>query len=484
MMGREGPIQNKLFYTDFNLDQRIRKDHPLRQISRRIDFDFAYREVADQYGTNGNVSLPPPVILKLMLLLVLYNVRSERELMGTLPERLDWLWFLGFDLDVPIPDHSVLSKARKRWGVDLFKGFFERIVWQCVQAGLVDGAKIFLDSSLIEANASNNSIVDTQSLNYQLSERYQELERRLEEVEESSRPVTGPVNRRYVSTTDPEAAIVARGKPKLLYQTHRAVDPRAEVITAVEVTRGDVNEAHRLIPLWEQHQTNTHRRADTVVADSKYGTLDNFLACHSRAIAAHIPDLKQYATARTEDRGIFPDTLFTYDEESDTYRCPAGQLLKRKSFHANRNSIDYAAPKKTCDACAKRRQCTQNKMGRTIKRHLRQQPLDDMRAKTREASARHDLRIRKHLMERSFARASRFGFDRARWRGLWRVCIQEYLTAAIQNIEVLMRYGGDPRRRTGALMKEIKQTVTSMKGVVRANNNPLCRPPLALTAAW
>ncbi len=46
-----------------------------------------------------------------MLLLVLYNVRSERELMQTLPERLDWLWFLGYDLDSELPHHSVLSKC-------------------------------------------------------------------------------------------------------------------------------------------------------------------------------------------------------------------------------------------------------------------------------------------------------------------------------------------------------------------------------------
>jgi len=57
--------------------------------------------------------VPPTVILKLILLLVFYNVRSERELMETLPERLDWLWFLGYDLDTELPNHSVLSKARK-----------------------------------------------------------------------------------------------------------------------------------------------------------------------------------------------------------------------------------------------------------------------------------------------------------------------------------------------------------------------------------
>lgn len=93
MMGRKAEVQNKLFYEAINLDRRIRKDHILRKISQRIDFDFIYKEVQETYGNNGNVSVPPPMILKMMLLLVLYNVRSERELMDTIPERLDWLWF-------------------------------------------------------------------------------------------------------------------------------------------------------------------------------------------------------------------------------------------------------------------------------------------------------------------------------------------------------------------------------------------------------
>ncbi|CAB5140868.1 hypothetical protein D3OALGB2SA_4223, partial [Olavius algarvensis associated proteobacterium Delta 3] len=62
------------------------QDHLLRQIDNLIDFDFIYDEVEDAYGSKGNVSVPPPVILKMMLLLVLYNVRSERELMDTIPE--------------------------------------------------------------------------------------------------------------------------------------------------------------------------------------------------------------------------------------------------------------------------------------------------------------------------------------------------------------------------------------------------------------
>ena len=98
------------FSFNIQLETRVRKDHPLRRIAELVDFEFIYKEVEKTYGKNGNVSVPPPVILKLMFLLVSYNVRSERELMETLPERLDWLWFLGLTIESSVPDHSVLSK--------------------------------------------------------------------------------------------------------------------------------------------------------------------------------------------------------------------------------------------------------------------------------------------------------------------------------------------------------------------------------------
>ena len=49
-----------------------------------------------------------------------------------------------------------------------------------------------------------------------------------------------------------------------------------------------------------------------------------------------------------------------------------------------------------------------------------------------------DIRTRQHLMERSFAKSDRYGFKKSRWRGLWRIQIQEYLTASIQNMMVLI----------------------------------------------
>ena len=460
MMGVQQPPQSSLFYTGINIEKRVRSNHPLRKVNELVDFDFAYNEVKDLYGNNGNVSVPPPAILKLMLLLVFYNVRSERELMDTLPERIDWLWFLGYDFDSEIPNHSVLSKARKKWGVDIFQGFFERIVRHCVEAGLVDGRKIFCDSSLVDANAANTSVLDTQNLKHQLHRNYKKLEARLEERSESTDSSRSyeKKNNRYISTTDPDAALVNRGKSKLSYQVHRAVDGKHEIITATDAAPGDVNEAHLMLPLLEKHEETTEIKAVTVVADSKYGTIDNFLACHDQGIKAHIPDLRDAAINRIAKTDIFMEDRFSYDSVSDTYTCPAGVQLKPKSLHIARQSRDYGAPKKACAACQLREQCTKNKSGRTIKRHLRQDVLKRMRASSRSANARYDIKTRQHLMERSFARGTRYGFDKARWRGLWRMRVQEYLTCAIQNIQVLIAHASKPKIAAAAQLLVVQRT--------------------------
>ena len=92
MMGKHPQREPKLFYYDLCLEERIPQDHLLRKIQAVVDFDFTYGLVQEHYGINGNVSVPPPVILKLMLLLFLYDVASERELMRSLPYRPGALW--------------------------------------------------------------------------------------------------------------------------------------------------------------------------------------------------------------------------------------------------------------------------------------------------------------------------------------------------------------------------------------------------------
>ena len=444
MMGRQPKVQKKLFYTTFNLDQRVRKDNILRKIVTHVNFDYIYKQVEDTYGSKGNVSVPPPVILKMMLLLILYNVRSERELMATIPERLDWLWFLGYDLDDEIPDHSVLSKARARWGMVAFKAFFERIVWQCVDAGLVDGSKLFMDGCLIQANASNNSVVNKQSLTRYLNKSYQTLESRLEEQKDDDDhdddPKPGAANKKHISTTDPDASVTrkGRGKSKLKYQVHRGVDYKCEIITTTEVTPGSVNEAHRLKSLLKGHHQNTGRKAKICVADSKYGTIENYLSCYDLGVNSHFESVEKAHRGSGRQKGIFAKEEFVYNPDEDTFSCPAGQKLKRRRFSRQRQQYEYYMPKKICGSCRLREQCTRSSMGRSLKRHLRQDELDSMLKQAQSPAAKRDIKTRQHLMERSFARATRYGLHQARWRRLWRVQIQEYLTATIQNLMVLL----------------------------------------------
>jgi hypothetical protein len=156
-------------------------------------------------------------------LLFLDDIKSERELMRIIPERLDYLWFLGYGLDDEIPDHSVLSKARKRWAKEVFLSLFSRVVHQCVEAGLVAGNKIHVDASLVDANASLHSVKPLEAEVLSAIERTaREQLQKLEEPDGEDEPPSGSgggapgqsevgkfskANRHFRSTTDSDATL-------------------------------------------------------------------------------------------------------------------------------------------------------------------------------------------------------------------------------------------------------------------------------------
>lgn len=308
-----------------------------------------------------------------MFLLFFDDVASERELMRTLPYRLDYLWFLGYGLDHEVPNHSVLSKARARWGVELFENLFVRVVGQCVQAGLVEGKKIHMDGSLIQANASTNSVIKgPPELITALRQAYQAEERKLDDGGNLGSPRYEAVNDRALSTIDPDSTLVRRnGESRPRYKNHRVVDDAKSVITAVKTTTGDVKENGELMTMVEQHEIHTGVAVETVVADTRYGTTENFRACHERGIRSHMADFQasQLGTGRRE--GIFTESDFQYDADSDTYTCPAGQILTRRKHKQRRQAYEYAASASVCRVCSLRAPCTRaNGVARSIKRHI------------------------------------------------------------------------------------------------------------------
>ncbi len=453
MMGNEESQEDKFIY-NFRLSKRIPLDHPLRKIRDMLDLDFLYDLLKRKYGTRGNVSVPPPVLMKMMLLLVFYNVRSERELMRTIPMRLDWIWFLGYDLDDDIPHHSVLSKARKRWGEAVFKELFERILLQAAESGLVDGGKLFADSSLVEADASRNSV--KRISNMKLASTYKELLNRLDEGESEDEEEPGDkgneggryskVNKIHKSDTDPEATIVRQqGSSDLYYKVHRSVDERCEVITCCHTTTGIVNEAHVLKDLIDGHKAILGCDPGIIVADSKYGTKENFVKLKKRGIKTHIKDLSMAQKEGGSRKGKFSKEDFEYNIEGDYFVCPGGEKLKKRSYNPNRGWYEYKASKNKCDVCRLRLQCTADKNGRSLKRHPEEKYLQLAKQDAHSIGAKADLKKRQHLMERSFATGIRYGYKRARWRNMWRVSIQQYLIATVQNLQKIFIYGGDLR---------------------------------------
>ncbi len=234
------------------------------------------------------------------------------------------------------------------------------------------------------------------------------------------------------------ATLRASTPPPKLPAKQRTVDRENEVITATKITPGCTDDGDMLGEVISSHKQNTQSKLETVVADSRYGKIDNFLMCHDQGVKAHIAPIEETQRGSGRQKGIFPKEAFTYDRSTDTFTCPAGRILKRRKLYKNRRHYEYTASAKTCNQCALKKQCTRSKSGRTLKRHVRQDELNTMLKAAKSQHAKKDLKDRQHISERSFARSKRYGYQRARWRGLWRMEIQDFLIAAVQNITVLI----------------------------------------------
>jgi transposase len=144
---------------DLSLEHLVTEDNFYRRLEARLDLSFVREIVAPLYAKGGRPSVDPVVFFKLQIVLFCEDLRSERQLMGVVADRLSIRWYLGYDLHEPLPDHSTLTRIRERYGLEVFRAFFERIVQMCVDAGLVWGEELFFDSTAVEANAANESVV-------------------------------------------------------------------------------------------------------------------------------------------------------------------------------------------------------------------------------------------------------------------------------------------------------------------------------------
>ena len=154
----------------------------------------------DLYAPSGRPSVDPEVFFRLQLVMFHEGIRSERELMRIVSDRLSVRWYVGYDLLEPLPDHSSLTRIRDRFGLSVFREFFERIVEECVEAGLVWGEELYFDATKVDANASLDSIAPRFYVEEHLGELFAEQEL-LGPEQEGASPARAGTSRLWPNST-------------------------------------------------------------------------------------------------------------------------------------------------------------------------------------------------------------------------------------------------------------------------------------------
>ena len=478
---------------EVNLEERVPPAHLLRRIAETVDFSFVRRLTARFYSHTGQPGIDPEVLFKMALVGYLYGITSERRLAEELRLHLAFMWFVGYDLDERTPDHSVLSKARRRFGVTVYQAFFTEIVRQCQRAGLIDGRTLYLDSTLVKANAALGSRA-ARALVAQLvsvDEHVAALRRENDgsaaqatppgQTDELATPPrtalpTGPglhlasaadqpngsqgaLNDLVVSRTDPDAGLVARdGVPlAFYYKAHVGVDGgRQRILTAIEVTPGEVADEYLLDRLLKEHAGVTRRQVEEVVADTKYGTHANYIRLEEAGIRATIPP-----HSAMRERGEYRADHFVYEPAPDRYRCPNGQYLRRQgSSHTAgaAGGIIYRGQPKVCGACPVKAVCCPTGAARTLLRP------DDAGLRERTLSHLRTSRAWQHRRQRSCwsetANAElkeRHGLHRAQRRGRDNGLIQAFGAAGAYNLKKLAHLPR-PQPASAALALSVPRT--------------------------
>jgi transposase len=464
------------------LEELVPPNHFYRRLERTLDLSFVRDVVCAAYADIGRPSIDPVGFFKLQLSLFFEGLRSERQLMHVVADRLGLRWYLGYDLSEPLPDHSSLSRIRERYGLDVFRRFFETIVTQCVEAGLVWGQELSIDATKVAANADLDSLQPRFAVEAHLAELFaaeeddadggggsdgpvrdggdDELARlpvdltdeaqadlaeraaiRHDWIGKAGRPNREQTSGAYrrtadfrVSSTDPDATPMPLGDGRihLGYQDHYVVDGgRARIILAALVAPAEVQENQPALDLLWWARFRWQLRPRQITGDTTYGTIANIVAIEDQRIRAYVP-LSEVGRRP----GMFGEHDFVYDAAADAYRCPGAQTLRFLSHCEHTRRRIYEAP---AAACGLRSQCPTSKRGRRVGRSLDASHLERVRGyHTTEPFAK-AMRKRQVWVEPLFAEAKDWhGLRRFRLRGLEKVNGEALLIATGQNLKRLL----------------------------------------------
>jgi transposase len=489
MMGRKERQFTRL--EQLTLEDLVPADHFYRQLDRTLDLSFVRDLVAPCYAAGGRPSIDPVVFFRLQLVLFFEGLRSERQLLRVLADRVAARWYVGYDFGESLPDHSSLSKIRQRYGLAVFRRFFEEIVERCAQAGLVWGRELYMDATKVVADAAVGSItprfavaarahvedlfaqdaaaggplgpvptgeppappvaIGPTATGVDATDLAAANAARHDWIAAAGRQDRTRCDPRYVrtadlvvSTTDPDAThLRQRDGVRLGYQDHYIVDGgKARIILGVLVAPAEVPEDYPAYDLLWRARFRWHLRPRQATGDKAYGTVALVRALEEQGVRAYMP-LPEYASRDP----LFGKLDFTYEVAHDRYICPGGSPLAFARLMKGERLRIYRADAATCNQCPLKDRCTESRRGRTVTRSYDEAYLDRVRAYHETAAYQKALRKRGVWVEPLFAEAKDWhGLRRFRLRRLWRVNTEAVLIAAGQNLKRLLSWRGWGRR--------------------------------------
>jgi transposase len=274
-------------FSYITLEQRIPADHPLRAIRALTDraLQRIDAELDKLYSWTGRESVPPERLLRALLLMVLYSLRSERQLMEQLNYNLLYRWFVGLEMDDPVWDVTVFTKNRERLiEGEVSQQLLRAVLGEAQEQGLLSAEHFSVDGTLIPAWAAQKSF-----------------------QEKSDPPAAGQgsgkrgellLRDKVESKTDPEArlykkATAAKSVPS--YQGHVLMENRNGLAVAAQAScAGTAEERAAALAMLEEVLPPAEARGAepsiTLGADTQYQDPTFISSLRERRVVPHISE--------------------------------------------------------------------------------------------------------------------------------------------------------------------------------------------------
>lgn len=423
MQGRQR-YQQKLFST-VNVEKLIPKSHLLRKVDRVLDLSFVRKLTEELYcHHNGRPSIDPELFMRMLLIGYFYGIESDRRLCEEITFNMAYRWFCKLSLEDDIPDHSSMTRIRDRFGEQVFKEIFKKVVKLCEDKGLIKSGKAIVDASLVKADAALNSLV-----------RHEATE---EEIKNRPMFIRGQKysNKTHQSCSDPDATLACKpGAHKgLYYKVHNVLESKNRVILDTKVTTGAVHDSQ---PFRSQIEDVLEKgiSLNEVTADRAYGSSENLYFLRDKGIRAYIP------LTRPEVGQQPPE--FKYDKKKDCYRCPEGQKLLRRDKQVG-DYIHYSLSYSVCSQCPRMKECLppycqKKRLGRYLRRNQNQSLYESVLRRQKTKIFGQKVKERMWKIEGNFAEGKdNHCLRRAHYRGKAKVQIQAYMVSTVQNLKRLI----------------------------------------------